>query len=344
MAKMKIEVLYQRQRAHGLALKDRLIANLPRWAPWAARMPALFNLRNTLPGAAKLGEAIAGISARRTLPSWRRDAFLRNGDARTDANSADANVVLFVDTFSNYFEPENARAACNVLRAAGYRVHVARVDRADAEPARPLCCGRTYLAAGLVDDAKREARRVTAALAPHVARGAAIVGLEPSCLLSLRDEFLVLGLGDVAQRLSENAFLVEEFLARSMRRRLRLPLAALPQSRALLHGHCHQKAFDAVTPTKACSHSSPAWRSSGRDELLRHGWQLRLRRRALRCFGENGGARAAARRARGCAGHADCRRRNELPASDRRPHARNRSARGGPRDPRAGVGASLANA
>jgi Fe-S oxidoreductase len=189
MAKMKIEVLYQRQRVHGLAFKDWLIANLPRWAPWAARMPALFNLRNTLPGAAKLGEAIAGVSARRTLPSWRSDAFLRNGDAHPDANAADANVVLFVDTFSNYFEPENARAACNVLRAAGYRVHVARADRADAEPARPLCCGRTYLASGLVDDAKREARRVTAALAPHVARGAAIVGLEPSCLLSLRDEF-----------------------------------------------------------------------------------------------------------------------------------------------------------
>src|SRR5205814_969312 len=105
-----------------------------------------------------------------------------------------------------------------------------------------LCCGRTYLTAGLVDEARREARRVVAALAPHVERGAAIVGLEPSCLLSLRDEFLVMGLGDAAQRLAERALLIEEFLAGEHRGgRLHLPLAPLPQTRALLHGHCHQK-------------------------------------------------------------------------------------------------------
>jgi Fe-S oxidoreductase len=115
-----------------------------------------------------------------------------------------------------------------------------------------LCCGRTLLGAGLVDEAKHEARRVVAALAPHVARGASIVGLEPSCLLSLRDEFLVMGLGDAAQRLCERTFLIEEFLARELRAgRLNLPLAPLPESRALLHGHCHQKAFDALAPALA---------------------------------------------------------------------------------------------
>ena len=128
-----------------------------------------------------------------------------------------ADVVLFVDTFTNYFEPENARAAVAVLRAGGYRVHVARAAADDAQPDRPLCCGRTFLGAGLVDEAKHEARRVVAALAPHVARGAAIVGLEPSCLLTLRDEFLVMGLGDAAQRLSDSTFLIEEFLAREHR-------------------------------------------------------------------------------------------------------------------------------
>ena len=123
-----------------------------------------------------------------------------------------------------------------MLRAAGRRVHVARAVPEDAEPARPLCCGRTYLAAGLVDEAKAEARRVVAALAPHVEHGATIVGLEPSCLLSLRDEFLVMGFGDAAQRLSERALLVEEYLARELRAgRLDLPLVALPQKRALVH-------------------------------------------------------------------------------------------------------------
>ncbi len=252
MAKMKIEALYHRQRAHGLSSTNRLVAHLPRWAPWAARLPWLANLRDTLPGAAKLGEAWLGFSARRSLPAWRRDTFLRDTARSRAAGAAEnANVVLFADTFTNYFEPENAHAALNVLRAGGYRVHVARGLAADADPARPLCCGRTYLAAGLVDEAKAEARRVVAALAPHVARGAAIVGLEPSCLLSLRDEFLVMGLGEAAQRLSENAFLIEEFLAREHRAgRLTLPLAPLPQKRALLHAHCHQKAFDAVTPVQ----------------------------------------------------------------------------------------------
>ena len=117
---------------------------------------------------------------------------------------------------------------------------------------RPLCCGRTYLTAGLVDEARREARRVVAAMVPHVTRGAAIVGLELSCLLTLRDEFLVLGLGDAAQRLTGRALLIEEFLAREHAAgRLALPLTPLPQSRALLHGHCHQKAFDAVSPALA---------------------------------------------------------------------------------------------
>jgi FAD/FMN-containing dehydrogenase/Fe-S oxidoreductase len=247
MAKMKIEFLHHWQRVHGLALRDRLIAHLPRWAPWAARVPWLVNLRNTMPGAALLSEKLLGFSAKRSLPAWRSDTFLRDRGTPDNATTQDADVVLFVDTFTNYFEPENAHAAMAVLRAAGYRVHVARAQSDDATPSRPLCCGRTFLASGLVDDAKHEARRVVAALAPHVARGAAIVGLEPSCLFSLRDEFLVMGLGGAAEQLSQKAFLIEEFLVREHGAgRLRLELEALPQTRALLHGHCHQKAFDAL--------------------------------------------------------------------------------------------------
>ena len=110
--------------------------------------------------------------------------------------------MLFVDTFTNYFEPENAHAALRVLQAAGYRVQVARAVSGDADASRPLCCGRTYLGSGLVDEARTEARRLVAALLPQVERGAVIVGLEPSCLFSLRDEFLVLGLGDAARKLA----------------------------------------------------------------------------------------------------------------------------------------------
>jgi Fe-S oxidoreductase len=138
-----------------------------------------------------------------------------------------------------------------LLRAAGYRVHVARAATGDAEPNRPLCCGRTYLASGLVDEARREAQRVLLSLRPALARGTPVVGLEPSCLLTLRDEFLVMGLGEEAERLSKQAFLFEEFLAREKNAgHLNLPLKALPQTHALLHGHCHQKAFDAVRPVQ----------------------------------------------------------------------------------------------
>jgi FAD/FMN-containing dehydrogenase/Fe-S oxidoreductase len=248
MAKMKIEFAFQWQQKHGLTLKDRLVATMPKWAPWAARFPFIANLRDALPGAARLSERIAGLSARRTLPRWRSDTFLASGAARAAAVER-PDVVLLVDTFNNYHEPENAHAALRVLQAAGYRVAVARAGANDAERERPLCCGRTYLGAGLVDEAKREARRMVEALAPHVAAGATIVGLEPSCLLSLRDEFLVMGLGEDAQRLSTRALMIEEFLAHEHQAgRLKLPLKALPQKRALVHGHCHQKAFDVMSP------------------------------------------------------------------------------------------------
>jgi Fe-S oxidoreductase len=156
-------------------------------------------------------------------------------------------VVLFADTFNNYFESENARAAFRVLQAAGYHVHVARAPG----ESRPLCCGRTYLAAGQVDEAKLEARRTIAALLPFVRRGVPVVGLEPSCLLTMRDEFLAYGFGDEARLLAGAAMLFEEFIAgESKAGKLRLKLKALPQSTALLHGHCHQKAFDAVKPVQ----------------------------------------------------------------------------------------------
>jgi len=251
MARMKIEFLHHWQKKHGLKLKDRLIAHLPQWAPWASKFPWLFNLRDTLPGAAALSERWLGFSAKRSLPAWRRDAFQNSAQAAACANERQPDVVLFVDTFNNYFESENAQAALKVLQAGGYRVQLAHATAMNAEQQRPLCCGRTYLAAGLLDRAKMEARRVVAALHPFAVQGIPIVGLEPSCLLTLRDEFLVMGLGKQAQTLADNAFLFEEFLAREHDAgRLNLALRALPEKKALLHGHCHQKAFDAVRPAQ----------------------------------------------------------------------------------------------
>jgi Fe-S oxidoreductase len=254
MAKMKIEFMHHYVKRHGLSRKDRLIAYLPRYAPIAARFAPLLNLRNHLPGLPWMTEKLLGFSARRSLPAWRRDWFRddeissrpapsRSG-AGGDSTLADPReVALFVDTFNRYFEPENARAAADVLQAAGYHVQLPHA----ADSARPLCCGRTFLASGLVDEAKTEARRMLEALTPFIERDIPIVGLEPSCLLTLRDEYRSLLGRDASAGQARQALLFEEFLAREAKAgKLDLKLNALPQKKALLHGHCHQKAFNVM--------------------------------------------------------------------------------------------------
>jgi len=240
MARMKTEFLHHYRRRHGLPTRERLIAWLPRYAPWGRRLAPLLNLRDRLPGLAALSERLLGLAARRPLPGWRRDAFHPPPPAGTGRE-----VALLVDCFTNAFEPEVARAAHRVLTAAGYRVLIPAAE----DGGRPPCCGRTFLAAGLVDEARVEARRMLAALSPLVARGAPVVGLEPSCLGTLRDEFLALLPGE-AEALAGRAMLFTEFLAAEAAAGvLDLPLKPLGASRALVHGHCHEKAqgaFDAV--------------------------------------------------------------------------------------------------
>ena len=217
-----------------------------------SRFAWLANLRDAVPGLALLSEKLLGFSAKRSLPQWRGDTFSSadhsvpfapEGKGAHSAARQGFEVVLLVDTFNNYFEPDTARAALAVLRAAGYVVHLPRA----ADSARPLCCGRTFLASGLVDEARAEAQRMIAALKPFIERGVPVVGLEPSCLLGLRDEFLSMLPGADSAALALNALLFEEFIAREADAgRLNLKLKALPQKKALVHGHCHQKAFDVM--------------------------------------------------------------------------------------------------
>ena len=242
MARMKIEFQNQYGKRHGLTLRQKLIAYLPRYAPVAAKIAPLLNLRDAIPGAAWITEKLFGLSAQRSLPRWSSLPFAA-ASAPPELGRPGRKVVLLVDTFSRWFEPDNARAAQKVLAAAGYDVEIA----APADNGRPLCCGRTFLAAGLVDEAKVEARRMLQALKPYVERGIDVVGLEPSCLLTLRDEYLAMGLGNEAVQLAGRALLFEEFIAaRADAGELRLELAPLSSHSALLHGHCHQKAFDAM--------------------------------------------------------------------------------------------------
>ncbi len=241
MAAMKTEILAARTKKHGLSLRDRFVAHLPRYAPWAGRAPWLANARNSVPGAARLSERLAGLAADRPLPSWSRRPF----EAGHDDDAPE--VVLFADTFNRWFEPDHLRDALALLRAAGIRVAHAR-----APSARPLCCGRTYLSAGLVDAARAEMARSVAALRPALDRGATVVGLEPSCLLTFRDEAPRL-LPDWSAEDGARVMLLEEFLAAHVDR---LPLGSLP-GRAWLHGHCHQKAANVMGPVQTVLDAVP---------------------------------------------------------------------------------------
>ena len=247
MAKMKLEWTAHHRARHGLSLKDKLLARLPDLVHTASRLPWLFNLRDKLPGAAALSQRWLGLAAERTLPQFRADTFWAEAPtlklvSREEALAAEKAVVLFVDTFNGSFETENASDAVRVLQAAGYAVHVARKSGGH------LCCGRPLLAAGLPDEAKAKARELLEALLPLAKAGLCIVGLEPSCLLTMRDEMLVMGLGDDAQVLAGQALLFEEFIAREAKAgRFTLDFRAATQP-IRVHGHCHQKAFGAMQP------------------------------------------------------------------------------------------------
>ncbi len=268
MAKMKIEFLAHYKARHGYSIKDRLVAHLPDYAAAASRVPWLANLRDTLPGAAWLSEKLLGLSAKRSLPKWRSDTFWRvqgrtpgqssrrtchpvldtgpgsiftSRDATLEAaRRGEKTAVLFVDTFNGNFETENALAAARVLHAAGYTLHTVGKEGGHH------CCGRTYLAAGMVEQAKARISALIDALLPLAQAGVPIVGLEPSCLLTLRDEALVMGLGESAQIVAKQALMFEEFIAREAAAgRFTLKFRSVDQP-ILLHGHCHQKAFGAM--------------------------------------------------------------------------------------------------
>jgi Fe-S oxidoreductase len=213
---------------------------LPRYAPYAAMAPWLVNLRDVIPGVARLTEPLTGLSSRRALPKWRSDIFRPATRPMTQPGARD--VVFFADTFNRYFEPENIGSALSVLKAGGYAVHHAQFGDGAS---RPLCCGRTFLSVGAVDQARYEAERTLAAFEPFIEKDIPVVGLEPSCIMSFRDEIPALVSSGVARKASTLVLTFEEFLLREHKDgRLNLPLRALSR-RALVHGHCHQKSFGA---------------------------------------------------------------------------------------------------
>ncbi len=242
MAAMKIEMTALRTQAKGLSFHDRLIAYLPNYAPIVARFSGIVNLRDKIPGLAWFSSKITGFTAKRPLPHWRRDWF-RDGELTATPKRQNP-VILFIDTFSRYFEPENLRSAVRVLESAGYSVF-APVAKGSAD--KPMCCGKTHLSTGNIEQSRQSGERLVNTYAPYALAGIPIVGLEPSCLFALKDELPSLLKTKEARAVAEQALTFEELLTRDGVELRLNPLRA----KALLHGHCHQKAYDAMAPVEA---------------------------------------------------------------------------------------------
>jgi FAD/FMN-containing dehydrogenase/Fe-S oxidoreductase len=241
MAKMKYEFLHHYYAANGLPLRNRLFGRIARLNAAGARAPRLANRLANLALSRWLLEKVAGIDRRRPLPAFAPQTFEAWFRGRTaPATAPRGDVVLFHDTFVNFNAPGIGMAAVEVLEAGGYRVVL--VDR--------KCCGRPMISKGMLGEAREHARHNVALLYPYAARGVSIVGLEPSCLLTLRDESVDLLRSEEARTVARQSALLEQFLLRERERGLSLPFDARPR-RALLHGHCHQKALVGTAPTVA---------------------------------------------------------------------------------------------
>ena len=224
MAKMKAEVQAARYSINGLSLRDRTIAYLPKLAPIGSRLRLLSNLPSAFPG---LLEKFGQISAKRQLPKFRK-AF--EGDS-------DGEVLLFADTFNRHFDPETLYAAKRVIERTGKSVGVV------SAPGRALCCGRSYLSAGMTDKAIAELSRTTQAFARALAENKVIVGLEPSCTLMFRDEAVNL-IPDWTEEQGAKILTFAEYM-----RLHPLEGVALSDMKVLVHGHCHQKAMGVAGAT-----------------------------------------------------------------------------------------------
>ncbi|MFZ1061827.1 MAG: FAD-linked oxidase C-terminal domain-containing protein, partial [Candidatus Rokuibacteriota bacterium] len=241
MAKLKYEFLAHYYRANGLPLRNRLFGRIERLSRLGSRLAPLSNWVAGSRLHRWLLERFVGIDRRRPLPTFARETFTDWFAHRvTPSAGTRGEVVLFHDTFVTYNAPQIGKAAVQLLERAGYAVRL--VDK--------KCCGRPLISKGMLAEAKAHAAWNVERLLPYAERGVAIVGLEPSCLLTLRDEYVDLLRSDAARQVAKQSFLLEEFLDRERRKGLSLPFG--PNGRkALLHGHCHQKALVGTAPTVA---------------------------------------------------------------------------------------------
>jgi len=242
MAKLKYEFLDHYHRANGLPLRNRIFGAIETLNRLGSALAPVSNwLANSAPNR-WLMEIFTGIDRRRPLPQFAGESFAAwFAKHKAEGDGANGDVVLFHDTFNNYNTPNVAIAATRFLENSGYRVLL--VDK--------KCCGRPMISKGMLSAAKENAAWNVERLAPYAEKGTLIVGLEPSCLLTLRDEYPEFIRTSAAKKVAENSFMFEEFVMREVNAgRLTLGFNGSGK-KALLHGHCHQKALVGTAPTVA---------------------------------------------------------------------------------------------
>jgi FAD/FMN-containing dehydrogenase/Fe-S oxidoreductase len=234
MALYKAEYLAQYYKRHQRPLPSRMIGQMHNWAPLAERVPSLVNYIAGSAGVGGMMKRAAGMHSQRRLPKFAKRTFRDWFGKRSVNGRGGREVLFFTDTFTNFFEPEAAIAAIAVLESAGFRVSIAPTY---------ICCGRPLYDQGMLDEARQRLVEMMRVLGPYVERDVPIVGIEPGCILTFRDELPKLFPGEKrAHLLAERSFMLDEFLAREAPEFTPPPLAV----RALYHGHCHQRAVAGV--------------------------------------------------------------------------------------------------
>ncbi len=238
MASYKAEFMSHYYASHARPMQAHSMGRIGEWAPLAARAPRLINALTGLPMLSNVLKMASGIAVERSLPRFARRSFCSEFDAlqrgrRDPAREGGVRrgdpVVLFPDTFSNYFRPQSALAAARVLEASGARLEL---------PKERLCCGRPYYDFGMLDRAKASLVKILTVLGPQIESGTPLVVLEPGCHSVFKDELLKLLPDDpAAAKLSRQVYSLGEILQARNWKPARLG------GSALLHGHCHQKAL-----------------------------------------------------------------------------------------------------
>ncbi|HEX5369706.1 MAG TPA: heterodisulfide reductase-related iron-sulfur binding cluster, partial [Dehalococcoidia bacterium] len=252
MAKLKYEVLAQRHATRGVPLRARLFAEINTVSRLTAPFGAIANAVGSIKLARQVMQRFTGIAAERPLPRFASQTFpawfkkispAPQAVMRPSGRVTRGGAVLFHDTFTDYYNPEVGRAAVRILEALGYDVVLAP---------RTGCCGRPAISKGLLDTAAKWARRNVDALLPYARRGVPIVGTEPSCLLTFRDEYPDLLRDEDSKTVAAQTFLLDELIVKLSKEDPDAVAAAFRDDLkrdVLLHAHCHQKALVGPEPT-----------------------------------------------------------------------------------------------